>query len=57
MNLNCGSVLINFRFNLQTSNILSAVLCLLKELDYQSLEVVDNTVNARMNELMHEHNA
>ncbi|XP_059473636.1 dynein axonemal assembly factor 11 isoform X2 [Neocloeon triangulifer] len=43
--------------SLQTSNILSAVLCLLKELDYQSLEVVDNTVNARMNELMHEHNA
>jgi hypothetical protein len=41
----------------QTANILSAVLCLLKELDYQSLEVVDNTVNARMNELMHEHTA
>ncbi|XP_065331775.1 uncharacterized protein LOC135934160 isoform X2 [Cloeon dipterum] len=47
----------NGRPKSRTSNILSAVLCLLKELDYQSLEVVDNTVNARMNELMHEHNA
>ncbi|XP_065168918.1 dynein axonemal assembly factor 11 isoform X2 [Atheta coriaria] len=35
----------------RNSNILSAVLCLVKELDYPSLEVVEMAVRCRMNEL------
>ncbi|XP_076750061.1 uncharacterized protein LOC143422952 isoform X4 [Xylocopa sonorina] len=35
----------------RNSNILSAVLCLVKELDYPSLEVVEMTVRNRMDEL------
>lgn len=37
---------------LQNSNILSAVLCLVKELDYPSLEVVEMAVRCRMDELV-----
>lgn len=37
--------------NLQNSNILSAVLCLVKELDCPSLEVVEMAVRCRMDEL------
>jgi hypothetical protein len=36
---------------LQSSNILSAVLCLIKELDYPHLEVVEVAVRSRMDEL------
>ncbi|XP_066138161.1 cilia- and flagella-associated protein 410 isoform X2 [Euwallacea fornicatus] len=36
----------------RNSNILSAVLCLVKELDYPSLEVVEMAVRCRMDELM-----
>ncbi|CAH1110763.1 unnamed protein product [Psylliodes chrysocephalus] len=36
----------------RNSNILSAVLCLVKELDYPSLEVVDMAVRCRMDELV-----
>ncbi|KAG8227550.1 hypothetical protein J437_LFUL000650 [Ladona fulva] len=32
------------------SNVLSAILCLLKELDYPSLEVVEMAVRSRMDE-------
>ena len=35
----------------QNANILSAVLCLIKELDYGSLEVVDTTIHCRMEEM------
>ncbi|KAJ8977961.1 hypothetical protein NQ317_008153 [Molorchus minor] len=35
----------------RNSNILSAVLCLVKELDYPSLEVVEMAVRCRMDEL------
>ncbi|XP_022185162.1 uncharacterized protein F09G8.5 isoform X4 [Nilaparvata lugens] len=35
----------------RNSNILSAVLCLVKELDYPSLEVVDMAIRCRMDEL------
>ena len=35
----------------QNANILSAVLCLIKELDYGSLEVVDTTIHCRMAEM------
>ncbi|KAJ9579630.1 hypothetical protein L9F63_004709, partial [Diploptera punctata] len=35
----------------RSSNILSAVLCLIKELDYPSLEVVEMAVRSRMDEL------
>lgn len=40
-----------FHYVLQNSNILSAVLCLVKELDYPSLEVVEMAVRCRMDEL------
>lgn len=36
---------------MQNSNILSATLCLVKELDYPSLEVVEMAVRCRMDEL------
>ncbi|CAG9859962.1 unnamed protein product [Phyllotreta striolata] len=36
----------------RNSNILSAVLCLVKELDYPSLEVVDMAIRCRMDELV-----
>ncbi|KAH9420993.1 hypothetical protein DERP_001434 [Dermatophagoides pteronyssinus] len=35
----------------RNANILSAVLCLIKELDYGSLEVVDTTIHCRMEEM------
>lgn len=35
----------------QNANLLSAVLCLIKELDYTSLEVVEMAVRCRMEEL------
>lgn len=35
----------------QNANVLSAVLCLIKELDYSSLEVVEMAVRCRMEEL------
>jgi hypothetical protein len=35
----------------RNANILSAVLCLIKELDYASLEVVDTTIHCRMEEM------
>uniref|UniRef100_A0A1B6C5R7 U2A'/phosphoprotein 32 family A C-terminal domain-containing protein n=1 Tax=Clastoptera arizonana TaxID=38151 RepID=A0A1B6C5R7_9HEMI len=35
----------------RNSNILNAVLCLVKELDYQSLEVADMAIRCRMDEL------
>lgn len=35
----------------QNANLLSAVLCLVKELDYTSLEVVEMAVRCRMEEL------
>lgn len=38
-------------FVLQNANLLSAVLCLVKELDYTSLEVVEMAVRCRMEEL------
>lgn len=40
-----------FSFLLKNSNILSAALCLVKELDYPSLEVLDMAVRCRMDEL------
>lgn len=40
-----------FIYFLQNSNILSAVLCLVKELDCPSLEVVEMAVRCRMDEL------
>lgn len=36
---------------LQSSNLLSATLCLVKELDYPSLEVVEHAVRCRIDEL------
>lgn len=42
---------IYFLFSFQSSNLLSAVLCLVKELDYPSLEVVEMAVKCRMDEL------
>ena len=38
-------------FLLQNSNILSAVLCLIKELDAPSLEVAEMAIRCRMEEL------
>ena len=38
-------------FLLQNANILSAVLCLIKELDYGCLEVVDTAIHCRMEEM------
>lgn len=35
----------------RNSNILSAILCLIKELDYASLEVVDTAIHCRMEEM------
>ena len=35
----------------QSSNLLSATLCLVKELDYPSLEVVEHAVRCRIDEL------
>lgn len=37
--------------NPQNSNLLSATLCLVKELDYPSLEVVEHAVRCRIDEL------
>lgn len=36
----------------RNSNLLSAVLCLVKELDYQSLEVLDLAIRCRMDEIV-----
>lgn len=41
----------NFFFFFQSSNLLSATLCLVKELDYPSLEVVEHAVRCRIDEL------
>ena len=38
-------------YTLQNSNILSAVLCLVKELDAPSLEVAEMAIRCRMEEL------
>lgn len=35
----------------RNANILSAVLCLIKELDYASLEVVETAIHCRMEEM------
>ena len=35
----------------QNANILSAILCLIKELDAASLEVVDTEIHCRMEDL------
>lgn len=40
-----------FSFQNQSSNLLSATLCLVKELDYPSLEVVEHAVRCRIDEL------
>ena len=40
-----------FIFLLQNGNVLSAVLCLIKELDYTSLEVAEMAIRCRMDEL------
>ena len=40
-----------FFYTLQNSNILSAVLCLVKELDAPSLEVAEMAIRCRMEEL------
>lgn len=40
-----------FFFPKQSSNLLSATLCLVKELDYPSLEVVEHAVRCRLDEL------
>ena len=41
----------SFSFSFQNSNILSAVLCLIKELDAPSLEVAEMAIRCRMEEL------
>ena len=38
-------------FSSQNSNVLSAILCLIKEIDGPSLEVVEMAVRCRMEEL------
>lgn len=46
----CYNVLIRLIL-FQSSNLLSATLCLVKELDYPSLEVVEHAVRCRIDEL------
>lgn len=46
-----GSMNIQHRPVTRNSNILNAVLCLVKELDYQGLEVADMAIRCRMDEL------
>lgn len=41
----------SFSIYSQSSNLLSATLCLVKELDYPSLEVVEHAVRCRIDEL------
>ena len=45
------STIKRFFYTLQNSNILSAVLCLVKELDAPSLEVAEMAIRCRMEEL------
>ena len=51
MCISCTSTIKRFFYTLQNSNILSAVLCLVKELDAPSLEVAEMAIRCRMEEL------